>query len=108
MLNGSLDEDHGAGDDRLLPPTCSKHCFPADDDVHFVLGVGLLLVCLPNLEAIEAHAKGRHSQELPPALVALLAFPRQIVQVKGLHRPSTSVAYAGAPCSGVVGVQANL
>ena len=73
-----------------------------------LVSVGLLLVGLSGLEAVQAHAQGRHPQELPPALAGPLAFRHQVVQVEGLHHPSTRFAYAGAPCSGVAGVQANL
>ena len=66
MLCGSLDEDQGAGGDGLFPPAGPERRLAADDQVHFVLGVGLL-VGLPGLEAVHAHAQGRHPQKLPPA-----------------------------------------
>src|SRR5205807_654625 len=93
----SLDEDDGAGGDGLLPPAGPERRLPADDQVHFMLGVGPLLVSLPSLEAVESHAQRRHSQELPPALVGPLTFRHQVVQVEGLHRAPTSSARWSMP-----------
>jgi hypothetical protein len=104
VLGGPLHEDHGAGADGLLPPAGPERRLPADDDVHLVLGVRLLLVSLPGPEAVAAHAQGGDSQELPPALIAPFALRHQAAQVEGLR----GAPHAGAPCSGVVGVQANL
>src|SRR5262249_29095597 len=97
MLGGSLDEDQGAGADGLLLPAGPERRLAADGQVPFVLGVGPLLVGLPGLEAVEAHAQGRHPQELPPALAGSFTLHRQVVQVEGLHRGPNLFAGCSVP-----------
>ena len=50
MLGGSLDEDYGTGGDGLHLLTGVECRLPTDDQIHFVLGVGPLLVGLPGFQ----------------------------------------------------------
>src|SRR5271165_6337901 len=91
MLDGSLHEDEGTGDDYLLLPTGPKRRFPADDEIHLILGMGLLLVGLTGFKTIQAHAQSWDAQEFLPAVIAPFAFRRQAAQIGRLHWTLTTV-----------------